>query len=590
MWCARKRQGFRLLSVLLRSGLNSMHVDSGQNGIFTNLGKAAPEAPNHLMSAVMFCSVRSGSCGGVEERRTVHMEDEDGDGDERSEDDDELGGGEDEVAGGRVAHDVEKLMSIFKDSDSDLSEKRRKLTACDGVGVSSKLVSEVLGSLRNDWESAFMFFLWAGKQPGYKHSTREYHSMIYILGKMRKFDTAWSLVDEMSKVKDDDGSSLVTQHTLLILIRRYCAVHDVGKAISTFHAHKRFKFDAGIEEFQNLLSALSRYKNMKDAEHLLYCNKDIYPFCTKSFNIILNGWCSVGSPREAERCLKEMSKRRIPLDVITYASLISCYAKLRNMRKVWWLFDQLKKSNIEPDRKVYNAVISALARNRYVPQARQLIQTMEEKGIAPDVVTYNSIYMPLCKMRKANEARDVFNEMLQRGLSPTLPSYHALFRILRTSDEVFLLLETMKEAGCNPNSDTYIMLIRKLCRWRQVDDVRKLWSRMFEDGISPDRSSYIVLIHGLFLNGKLEEANKFYAEMKEKLIRPEPMLDELLQAWESGRQQADYRNINAESKEEVPEQTEKRTVPAKNHDEERDLRRFPEIRKVVRQGGFSFWQ
>ncbi|CAM8888176.1 unnamed protein product [Rhodiola kirilowii] len=586
MLCAGRRTGLRFISVLLNFSMKSKLV-SVDNRIPSNLSKTGFDSHKHLIPTMMFSSVHSGKFGDTDEEKMVNLEDADAD--ECSEDD-EMEGGEVELddESETVTLDVEKVMSIFKDSESDLVRKKKRLDECDCVfAASSKLVSEVLGRLRNDWEAAFMFFLWAGKQPGYKHSTREYHSMIYILGKMRKFDTVWSLVDEMSKAKE----SLVTPHTLLILIRRYCAVHDVGKAISTFHAHKRFKFDAGIEEFQNLLSALCRYKNVKDAEHLLFCNKDVYPFCTKSFNIILNGWCStIGSPREAERCLKEMGKRGIPLDVITYASLISCYAKARNIHKVLRVFDQMKKSNIEPDRKVYNAVINALARSRFVPQARKLMQTMEEKGIAPDIVTYNSIYMPLCKIRKVDEARDVFNEMLQQGLSPSLPSYHAFFRIIRTSDEVFLLLETMKKAGCNPSSDTYIMLIRKLCRWRQIEDVFKLWSVMIEDSISPDRSSYIVLIHGLFLNGKLEEANKFYEEMKAKLIRPDPMLDELLQAWESGRQNIEYRKVNLARDEGTCDESKKKTMGAKNHDEERDLQRYPEMRKVVRRGGFSFWE
>nr|POE45440.1 pentatricopeptide repeat-containing protein, mitochondrial [Quercus suber] len=75
------------------------------------------------------------------------------------------------------------------------------------------------------------------------------------------------------------------------------------------------------------------------------------------------------------------------------------------------------------------------------------------------------------------------------------------------------------------------MLIRKFCRWRQLDNVFKLWSEMIQNGVDPDRSSYIVLIHGLFLNGKLEEAHKYYIEMKEKHLIPEPKTDEMLQAW-----------------------------------------------------------
>lgn len=80
--------------------------------------------------------------------------------------------------------------------------------------LSQDLVSECLARLRNDWTMAYTFFIWAGKQPGYAHSVRDYHSMVAILGKFKRFDTAWTLVEEMR------GKGLATLHTIFILIRR----------------------------------------------------------------------------------------------------------------------------------------------------------------------------------------------------------------------------------------------------------------------------------------------------------------------------------------------------------------------------------
>ncbi|WCJ43666.1 Tetratricopeptide repeat (TPR)-like superfamily protein [Euphorbia peplus] len=439
---------------------------------------------------------------------------------------------------------VQAVNQIVDLSRGNPVEMKNKIDEC-GVKVSQELVLEVLSRIRNDWEAAFTFFLWAGKQPGYAHSMREYNSMISILGKMRKFDTAWALIDEMRGVKT--GVCLVTPQTLLILIRRYCAVHDVGRAINTFYAYKRFKFDVGIDEFQSLLSALCRYKNVEDAEHLMFCNRKVYPLNTKSFNIILNGWSNlIGSPREAERVWREMSNRRIPYDVVSYASILSCYSKGGNLHKVLQLYNRMKQMGIEPDRKVYNAVIFALAKGRHEKQAIDLMKTMEEKGIKPNIITYNSLIKPLCKARKIDEAWAAFDEILQRGCVPTIRTYHAFFRALRTGEEVFALLDKMRKTGCQPVNDTYIMLIRKFCRWRQFDDVFKIWNEMSENGVGPDRSSYIVLIHGLFLNGKLDAAYEYYADMKRKGFLPEPKIDELIQTWLSNKQIADSQMIKSE--------------------------------------------
>lgn len=478
------------------------------------------------------------------------------------------------------SRDFDAIVEILR--TPGVQEKSRKLEECR-VQVTQGLVAGVLSWVRNDWETAFTFFLWAGKQPGYEHSVREYHSMIAILGKFRKFDTAWAVIDDMR------AASLVSSQTILIMIRRYAAVHDVAKAINAFYGLRKFKLEITIDEFQGLLSALCRYKNVKDAEDLLFCNRATYPLSTKSFNIILNGWCNViGSLREGKRIWWEMEKRGIRHDVYSYASIITCYSKTgSNLNATMRAYEKMKSLGIKPDRKVYNALVHALAKGKLVTVARNLMKTMEEEGIVPDAVTYNSLMMPLCKLKLVDEAKGAFQEMVERGVMPSVRSYHAFFRVLRTAEEVFELLQLMYANGCHPNHDTYIMLIRKLCRWRQLDNVFKLWEEMIKNGLDPDRSSYIVLIHGLFLNGRLDEAHKYYLEMKEKDLVPEPKLDAMIQEWLASKNDAEgqvVKKSNISSKIE-----EKERFNSRNNTRDLDYRLQPETRSVTREKGFSFW-
>ncbi|XP_060190572.1 pentatricopeptide repeat-containing protein At5g15010, mitochondrial-like [Lycium barbarum] len=473
------------------------------------------------------------------------------------------------------AKDLETIEAILKEPGIHAAQVHNKLEQC-GVRPTHNLVTVVLSRVRNNWEVAFTFFVWASKQTGYVHCVRQYHSMISILGKMRKFDTAWSLIDEMRG--RNNRPSLVNSQTLLIMIRKYCAVHDVGKAISTFYAFKRFKLEVGIAEFQDLLSALCRYKNVKDAEHLLFCNKNVFLLNTKSLNIILSGWClALDDLSEGKRIWRLMKERGIPRDVFSYCSIMSCYSRAGRLNVVLKLFDEMKLCGVAPDVKVYNAVIHALAKGRLVKQARIVMNTMEVNGLTPNAVTYNSLIMPLCKARLLDEAREVFNEMIERGIHPTVRTYHALLRSVRTGEEVFEHLQKMNSMGCIPTHDTYIMLIRKFCRWCQLDNVFKLWDEMSKIGLDHDRSSYIVLIHGLFLNGKLEESYKYYQEMKQKGLLPEPKIDEMLRAWV-----VQENNVTCS-------QENKERVKFEKADKERDFRKKPEIRRVTREGGFSFW-
>ncbi|KAG9156579.1 hypothetical protein Leryth_006568 [Lithospermum erythrorhizon] len=485
-----------------------------------------------------------------------------------------------------VLRDVERIVGIFRNPLTSMAQA--SLEELGDVKVKREVVCEVLSRLRNDWEAAYTFFLWAGKQPGHEHSVRELHSMIAILGKMRKFDTALSIIDEMRGVRT--GRNLVTHQTLLIMIRRYCAVHDVGKAISTFYAYKRFKLEVGLAEFQDLLSALCRYKNVKDAEHLMFANKDVYPMDTKSFNIVLNGWCNVvGNIREGDRIWKVMKERSIKRDSYSYASIMSGFSKGKNINVVFKLFKEMKSSGVEPDRKVYNAVIHALAKGKLVKEAQDLMKTMEGNGISPTNVTYNSLILPLCKKYQLDTAKEFFNEMVERGLCPSIRTYHSFFRGLRTEEEVFELLERMYATGCHPTHETYIMLIRKFCRWRQIDNAYKMWNEMSKKGVDPDRSSYIVLIHGLFLNGKLTEAHKYYLEMIKKDLQPEPKVEEMIQAWLAGKREGESHAMDlGKNPAESGEHGNNSRVTSKNENRERNFLQIPESRRIKRERGFSF--
>lgn len=431
-----------------------------------------------------------------------------------------------------VARGVDALVAAAEATGSNAADAARDLDGC-GAEASEPLVVAALARLRNSCGAAHAAFRWAKKQPGYAPGRHACHSMLAILAKHRRFDAARALLDEMRR------ASTASAAAVLLLVRRHCAARDVAGAVAAFRALPSFGFPPGVAEFHGLLSALCRYKNVQDAEHLLISSQKEFPFETKSFNIVLNGWCNiVCSVREAKRFWNAMELKGIERDVMSYGSMISCFSKAGSLDSVMKLFNRMKEAGITPDRKVYNAVVFALAKGRCVDEAKALVKSMEDKKVSPDTATFNSLIGPLCKARQVQEAMEMFDAMLQRGLSPSIRTFHPLLNVARSPIEVFDLLDKMKELRCDPEMDTYIMLIRKFCRWRQHESVEKLWSAMPANGLSPDRSAYIVLIHGLFLNGRLEEAAKYYEEMKAKGFLPEQKTEEMIKAWLEGRELA----------------------------------------------------
>ncbi|KAK9072684.1 hypothetical protein SSX86_009119 [Deinandra increscens subsp. villosa] len=549
MWKFRRKLARSLFSLSNRSTFSSITCDSIILSTHIPFRPINPSKPlnNPSINRLINRSIRPPYFPNF--FSSSSLSNSDSDEQSESESDDEKSDSPNESVGNHeLETEVGLITDILRPPDRDYVTMRNNLEKCS-LQISPELVTEVLSQVRNDWKPAFVFFKWAGNQPNYAHSIRQYHGMIAILAKMKRFETAWRLIGEMKEGGTNGGESMVTPHTLLIMIRRYSAVHDVTNAIKTFYAYKLFNFRVGIREFHDLLSALCRYKNVNEAEFLLKWNESVYPLTTKGFNIVLNGWCNIiGSVREGKRVWWEMCNRGIVRDVISYSTIITCYSKCNETREVIKIFNELKASRIRLDLKVYNGVIHVFCKSGRVEEARELLESMETKGVRPNAVTYNSIIMPLCKKGKIVDALKVFDEMLERGLSPTVPTYHAFFRASRTSGEAFSILQKMNRMGCCPNHDTYTMLIRKFCRWDEFGNVWKLWDEMISSGLDPDRSSYVALVNGLFLNRKLDEAYKYHVEMKSKGLAPEPEMEKTLETWMANKRMVEPSIIDSKTR------------------------------------------
>lgn len=70
--------------------------------------------------------------------------------------------------------------------------------------------------------------------------------------------------------------------------------------------------------------------------------------------------------------------------------------------------------------------------------------------------------------------------------------------------------------------------------------------------------------------------------MKQKGLLPEPKIDEMLQAWVAGRRDSQENKVTCH-------QENKKVVKFEKADKERDFHKKPEMRKVMRERGFSFW-
>ncbi|KAL5997638.1 hypothetical protein ACLOJK_008568 [Asimina triloba] len=391
------------------------------------------------------------------------------------------------------------------------------------------LVIEVLRRHRSDWHSSFFFFKWASGQEGYSHGTGALNEMLDILGRMKQFELMRRLVDEIPQEK---RKSLVNERTFAILLNRYASGHKEDYAIEMFYKRKEFGLELDNAAFQTLLMSLCRYRHVEAAESLFLPKQDEFPPDIKSRNIILNGWCVLGSLREAKRFWNDIIISMCKPDLFTYGIFINSLTKAGKLNQAVKLFRSMWEKGCPPDVPICNCIIVALCFKKRIPYALAIFGEMNKRHCLSDVATYNSLIKHLCKIQRMEKAFELLDEMKRKGCFPNTRTFGYFLKSMKKPEEVPGLLERMGRSGVKLRGDTCNLLLKLYTNWDHLGGVRSTWAEMEKNGMGPDQRSYTIMIHALYDKGRLEEALLYSAEMTCKGMILEPKAKMLVEAIE----------------------------------------------------------
>lgn len=434
-------------------------------------------------------------------------------------------------------HSAITVQNLLKNKmDSSIEEIEQALEQC-GLSLTEKLVLNVLWRHRSDWKPAYLFFVWISRGSGgcgYLPGSDVYNEILDILAKMKRFDEMNQVLDEMSKT-----AGLVNDRTFGIVVHRYAAAHRVEEAIGVFYKRTEFGLKLNLDAFQTLLMSLCRYKHVEDAEVLFHSKQNEFHPDIKTMNIILNGWCVLGSLRDAKRFWKDIITSTCKPDMFTYGIFINSLTKAGKLNTAVKLFWGMWEKGCTPDVTICNCIIDALCFKKRIPEALETFREVNRRGCQPNVATYNSLIKNLCKIQRMEKVKELLYDMEQKKGSclPNAVTYGYLLKSTKKLEEVLELLERMEQNGCKVTGDIYNLILKLYMEWGYEESVKSTWVDMNRNGVGPDQRSYTVMIHGLFEKGRIEEALCYYSEMTSKGMVPEPRTELLVNArvGESGK-------------------------------------------------------
>ncbi|KAL3637218.1 hypothetical protein CASFOL_019517 [Castilleja foliolosa] len=391
-------------------------------------------------------------------------------------------------------------------------------TALDqsGLRVSEDVVEKVLEKFENAGMLAHRFFDWAGKQRHYEHSVRSYHIMIGSLAKIRQYEIMWDLVNTMR------GKGILNIETFCIMMRKYARAQKVDEAVYTFNVMKKYDVPPNLAAFNGLLSALCKSKNVRKAQEIFDAMKDQFFPDSKTYSILLEGWGRAPNLPKAREIFNEMTGSGCKPDIVTYGIMVDVLCKAGRTDEAVVVIKDMEYSGCEPTSFIYSVLIHTYGIENRIEDAIDTFLQMERNGVRPDVAVYNALISAFCKVNKFENAYKVVDEMDKKGVKPNSRTCNILINGLigrEETDEAFRVFRKLSKM-CEPDADTYTMMIKMFCEKDKVELALKLWKYMKRKQFAPSMHTFSAIINGLCEKDDVARACVFMEEMMERGIRP----------------------------------------------------------------------
>ncbi|KAK6262855.1 hypothetical protein QUC31_008671 [Theobroma cacao] len=376
-----------------------------------------------------------------------------------------------------TASSADKFFTHLQKKQSNIE----KTLALVNSKLDSNCVWEVLERCSFDKsQMGLRFFIWAGLQSNYRHSSYMY-----------------SKACEFLKIK---------QNPFLVL--------DV------IEAYKVEKCLVNVKMFKVVLN-LCREARITD-EALLVLRKmpefNLRPDTT-TYNVVIRLICEKGDMDMADKLMKEMGLIDLYPDMITYLAMIKGFCNAGRLEDACGLFQVMRKHGCFPNAVAYSALLEGICRYGSVEKALELLGEMEKEGdgCSPNVITYTSVIQSFCEKGQTTKALRVLDRMGTCGCAPNRVTVSTLIKRLCAEghvEEAYKLIDKVVPGGGVSDGDCYSSLVVSLIRIKRLDEAEKLFRKMLATGAKPDSIACSIMIREICQEGRVLDGFYLYEEIE----------------------------------------------------------------------------
>lgn len=407
---------------------------------------------------------------------------------------------------------IERITKVINDhSFPDVPLQPTLLHHIPPSNLSAKFVENVLGRLfaaNTNGVKAFEFFKFTLCYSNSPPTSDAIEKTLHILTRMRYFDKAWEVMEEIVKI----DPALLTLKSMSIVLSKIAKFQTYEETLAAFERMEKDIFVGrkfGIDEFNVLLRVFCNQRQMKEAKSVFKKMYSRYTANTKTMNILLLGFKESGDITSVELFYHEMVKRGFKPNNITYNIRIDAYCKTGCFGDGLRLLQEMESTNCLPTLETVTTLIHGAGIARNLTRAWELFNELPTRKLCPDVGAYNAMISVLVRCRKVESAIDLMNGMEEECIAPDGITYHTLFHGLMKSggiEAVRGFYQKMVMKNFVPETRTTVMLMKFFCGSRHVDLGLNLWNYLMEKGSCPHDHALALLVTSLCSHGQVQEA------------------------------------------------------------------------------------
>ncbi|KAL6880647.1 hypothetical protein ACP4OV_012212 [Aristida adscensionis] len=343
---------------------------------------------------------------------------------------------------------------------ADLSKLRR---------VPPSLVAEVLSARPPPPPPlALPFFLWAGRQKGFRHCFPAFHALASLLSAAGLPAAADQLPDLMRA-----HGRPVSHPQLTLLVRLHTAARRPLRAL---HALRRFRHEFDVQP------------------QVHACNR------------VLGALASAGHVDEALKLFDEMSGGGVRPMPVTFAIMVRALAQAGMTERLLEMIGRMRAEVCQPDVFVYTALVKTMVRRGYMDGCIRVWEEMRKDRVEPDTMAYGTMVGGLCKAGMVQEAVELFKEMRSKGMLVDRMVYASLIDGYVAAGRVgdgCRLLKEMVDAGYRADLGIYNTLIAGLCGIGREDKGHKMFQIALQEELTPSSDTVSPLLACYADNGEM---------------------------------------------------------------------------------------